>query len=316
MTPTVAVTGATGFVGSHVVQALTDAGWAVRILARRLPNQFWLADVPVETIIGDLDDEASLRRLIRGCEAVVHAAGLIKARSTAEFLRINRDGVARLAALAAAAEPPPRFVLLSSLAAREPQLSPYASSKHAGEQALAALGGALHWTILRPPAIYGPGDRETLAFFRAVAGGIGPLAGSRDNRMSLAYVGDVAAAVAAVLAAPAATAGAIYEVGDPAESGHSWRELIELAGRLLGTRPRLLRIPQLALSGAAKANWLLALLTGRPRMLVPGKLREIQHPDWVCRNDLIFRSTGWRPATGLETGFTETIVWYRSAGWL
>lgn len=316
MTATVAVTGATGFVGSHVVRALSDAGWTVRILARRLPDRAWNVDAPVDTIIGDLEDEASLRQLVHGCQAVVHAAGLIKARTTGEFLRVNRDGVARLAAIAAAEGTPPRFVLLSSLAAREPHLSPYAASKIAGEQALAAAGTTLCWTILRPPAIYGPGDRETLAFFRAVARGIGPLAASPDNRLSLIHVSDVAGAVVAVLAAPHATAGATYEVGDPAVSGHSWQEMIETAGRLLGTRPRLLRIPHSALSILAVANEGLALLSGKPRMLVAGKLREFQHPDWICRDIRLTESTGWHPAIGLEAGFAETIAWYRSAEWL
>ncbi len=316
MIPTVAVTGATGFVGGHLIRSLSEAGWAVRILARRLPEHPWRADIPVETIIGGLDDEASLRRLVSGSKALVHAAGLIKARCAADFFRINRDGVGRLAAIAAGERTPPHIVLVSSLAAREPHLSHYSASKHAGEKVLAAMGGQLHWTILRPPAIYGPGDRETLAFFRAVALGLGPLPGSRDGRMSLVHVRDVVGAVGVVLKSPAATAGAIYEVGDPAPSGHSWPEIVEIAGRHLGIRPRLVRIPRLALSGVAAANWGLVHIAGKPRTLTPGKVREILHPDWVCRDDGLFHATGWRPAIGLEEGFAEVIAWYRVAGWL
>jgi len=316
MTATVAVTGATGFVGGHLVRALGEAGWAVRILARRLPAETWQADQAVETVIGDLQEEASLRRLVSGCDAVVHAAGLIKARTRAEFFRVNHDGVARLVALVAGRDAPPRLVLLSSLAAREPSLSDYAASKRAGEDVLAKIGGALGWTVLRPPAIYGPGDRETFPFFQAIARDIAPVLAGSQCRLSLVDVRDVAAAVVAVLAVPERVSGLVCEVGDGKPGGYSWQEMIATAARLLGRQPRALRVPRGALAGVAAANRLLALATGRPRMLTPGKVREIHHPDWVCRNAALGEATGWRPRITLEQGFADAIAWYRSAGWL
>lgn len=316
MTATVAVTGATGFVGGHLIRALSEAGWTIRILARRLPSQPEPTGGPIVTIIGDLEDEACLRRLVGGCDAVVHAAGLIKARSRAEFVRVNAGGVARLAALAAGQESPPHFVLLSSLAAREPRLSDYAASKRSGEEALAKAGGRLGWTILRPTAIYGPGDRETLAFLRAVAHGIAPRLGGPQSRLSLVHVRDVAAAVVAVLGSADRVAGATYEVGDRKPGGYTWDEMAAVAARVLGTQPRAIRIPRAALTGVAAANRLLGLLTGHPRMLTPGKAREILHQDWVCRDTGLAEATGWRARIDLEEGFADAIAWYRATGWL
>jgi len=161
-----AVTGATGFVGPHLVAALARHGWTLRLLIRRWTPLPSLPGVEADIVWGDLADEASLKRLVDGADAVVHAAGLIKARRPAEFDAVNRDGTARLSALA----PDVPFLLLSSLAAREPQLSPYAASKRAAEEAIARRSGA--WLALRAPAVYGPGDRETLAYFKMAKLGI------------------------------------------------------------------------------------------------------------------------------------------------
>src|SRR5262249_13433691 len=152
------------------------------------------------------------------------------------------------------------------------------------------------------------GDRETLVFFRAVARGIGPLFGGADNRVSLVHVRDLAAAIAIVLAAPGATAGCTYEVGDPAPNGYAWPEMIEIAGRLLGRRPRRIRVAGPLLAGVAHASRLTAMFSRQPPMLTHGKLREILHPDWVCRDDSLFRATGWRAEIGLEEGFAEAIA--------
>jgi nucleoside-diphosphate-sugar epimerase len=153
MARTVAVTGATGFIGGHIARALAAAGWRVRALTRRLPIHPALAQVPIEVVIGDLADGDSLGRLLAGAEAAVHAAGLTRARRASDFLRVNADGVAALVRCAARMARPPRFLLLSSLAAREPGLSAYAASKERGEAALRAADKGLVWTILRPPAV-------------------------------------------------------------------------------------------------------------------------------------------------------------------
>jgi 2-alkyl-3-oxoalkanoate reductase len=311
MRPTVAVTGATGFIGQHVVRRLRG-DWRVRILVRRAldPARF---GAEVDVVRGDLDDLPSLQRLLDGAAAVVHVAGLIKARSRGEFFRANAQSVGRLAEIAAAAPSPPRFVLMSSLAARAPELSDYAASKRAGEEALLAAGAALPWTILRPPAVYGPGDRATLFFFRCVRRGIGPLLGSDDARLSLIHVADLANAVGAVLAGEGA-AGLIAEVDD-GQGGYGWRAMIEAAADACGRRVRIVRVPMAIPYGLGLANQACARIGYTP-MLTPGKVREFYHSDWVCDPGPIMARTAWRPAVPLREGFAATVAWYRQQGWL
>ena len=315
MTGTVAVTGATGFIGSHLVPRLAGAGWRVRILTRRLPTHPRFAEIPVEAVIGALDEPDSLARLVRGAAAVVHCAGLVKARNRAEFFRVNAEGVRSLATAAAAQSPRPRFILLSSLAAREPALSAYAASKRAGETALAGHGAGLPWTVLRPPPIYGPGDREILPFFRLVARGIAPLPGPKSARLSLLHVDDLTAAVAVLLAAEDSV-GATYELDDGQPGGYSWRAMADAAARHLGTRPLPLPVPRAVLFGAALVSGLIGRLSPRGHMLTVGKAREIRHPDWVCHDRTLVERTAWRPRLDLNDGFAATIDWYRRAGWL
>jgi nucleoside-diphosphate-sugar epimerase len=311
--PTVAVTGATGFIGPHIVRRLYGDGWQVRILTRRAvdPRQI---GAEVEAVRGDLDDRDSLQRLLDGASAVVHVAGLIKARTHEKFFRANAESVGRLAAIAAAAPEPPRFVLMSSLAAREPDLSDYAASKLAGEQALIAAGAALPWSILRPPAVYGPGDRATLPFFRCVRHGIGPLLGSSGARLSLIHVEDLASAVGALLADERG-AGLVAEVDD-GQGGYDWRQMIEVAADAFGRRARIVRVPMAIPYGLGMLNQALARVPGYVPMLTPGKVREFYHSDWVCDPGPIIARTGWRPAVSLRQGFAATITWYRQQGWL
>ena len=312
MRPTVAVTGATGFIGPHVVRRLS-ADWQVRILTRRPLDPAQIG--AVEAMHGDLDDQASLRRLLEGVDAVVHVAGLIKARTREAFFRANAGSVGRLAEIAAAASVPPRFVLMSSLAAREPALSDYAASKRAGEAALIAAGERLPWTILRPPAVYGPGDRATLPFFRCVRHGIGPLLGTEGARVSLLHVEDLAGAVGTVLASDG-SAGLVAELDDGRPGGHSWPELVSVAAQQFGRRAHVLRVPLALPYSLGLLNAALARLPGYTPMLTPGKVRELYHADWVCDATAIMEKTAWRPIVPIEQGFASTIAWYRQERWL
>jgi nucleoside-diphosphate-sugar epimerase len=314
MARTVAVTGATGFIGSHTVGQLGRAGWRVRILTRRVPANAEFADVPVDAVIGTLEDKRALARLVEGADAIVHAAGRIKARSHAEFFAANATGTRLLVEAAIAAGRRPRFLLLSSIAARQPQISDYAASKLAGEAELTRLDDELPWSILRPPAIYGPGDRETLSFFRALRLGLAIRPPVPQARLSLLHVGDLAAAVAAVLDLPAALPGTLEL--DDGHGGYSWDEMIGVAARQLGVRPLRLPIPGPFLMGVAVLNEALHRVTGEVAMLTPGKVREMLHADWASRDGAVTAATGWRPQIDLDQGFAETIAWYRRNRWL
>ncbi len=302
--PVAAVTGATGFVGPHLIAALARHGWTLRLLMRRWTPLPSLAGVDAEIAWGDLSDEASLRRLVEGADAVVHAAGAIKARRPEDFQAINRDGTARLSALA----PTLPFLLLSSLAAREPQLSPYAASKRAAEEVVARRRGP--WLAVRAPAVYGPGDRETLAYFRMAARGFALQPDRADARLSLIHVEDLAEALAGALGTLLPSR--VCEIDDGRLAGYSHADMAAAAAAALGRRVRPLRIPQGLIGAVAALNG----LRSSAQILTPAKVRELFHPDWVAHDRSLAASAGFVPRYDLAAGFRHTIWWYRAHGWL
>ena len=313
MPGTVAITGASGFVGGHMAQRLVADDWQVRALVRR-PD----ANLPegVIAVPGDLSDSASLSALVAGADVVVHCAGVVGKVNRAGFQDINVDGTARLAAAAAAnAERPPRFILMSSLAAREPGLSAYAASKRDGEEAVANHGDGLDWTILRPAAVYGPGDRATLTIFRQWRAGfmIAPSGGAQ--RVSLIHAGDLAAGVAALLATGRGN-GETLEIGDRHPEGYSWDRMAKAGGRALGRPVSCIAVPGAVLMAAAAVNLAGHGLIGRTPMVTPGKIAELRHPNWVCDDAAMAAASDWSPALTIDDGFKDTVAWYRNHGWL
>ncbi|MBK1842668.1 SDR family NAD(P)-dependent oxidoreductase [Azospirillum sp. YIM B02556] len=309
-----AVTGGTGFLGHAVVAALARRGWRVRLLVRRSAGHWPCPDQELELAFGDLADGGALRRLVRGADAVVHLAGLIKARAPADFLTVNRDGASRLAAAVAAAAPAARLVHVSSLAAREPDLSDYAASKRAGENAIRANCGSAPWVIVRPSAVYGPRDAETLAVFRGASGPVLPLLHGPDARVCLIHAEDAAAAVAALCADGPPSR--IFELSDARRDGYSWRTVLDEAVRAVGGAPWIVRLPTPLVRLAGSAAGLAGRLAGRASILTPGKLREMLHPDWSSANDRQPPPAVWTPRIPLPEGFAGTVRWYRDAGWL
>jgi len=310
----VAVTGATGFLGVHLVAALAAAGAGVRILARRDPSHELWRDIRPEVVHGSLEDRAALERLVTGADAIVHVAGLIKALTPAAFLAVNRDGAAAAAEAARRLAPDARFVAVSSLAAREPGLSAYAASKRAGEAAVRAAyaDAADRLVIIRPPAIYGPGDRESLAFFRAAARPLAPLYGT--GRTAVVHVADAAAAISRV-ALGAGDAGC-WTLADPMPAGYFMTELLGEAARAVGSRPRLVRLPDVLLLAAGIASDVVSRLRGRPSLFTLGMARQLLHPDWSVGPDELLPPGVYRSEIGLAEGFRTTAAWYKAAGWL
>lgn len=313
----VAVTGVTGFIGGHLAAELVRRGWRVRALVRSMPRWHGLAPAPVEAVLGSLEDTGALEALVEGADAVVHLAGAIKGRNDAEFIRANAEGTAALARAWAARAPEARLVHLSSMAAREPGLSPYAASKRAAEEWLAEIGAGTGadgcWHILRPAAVYGPGDRETLSLFRAAAGPVQPMPGGADARLALVHVGDLIRAIGAVLDAdlPAGC----HEVTDHRPEGYAWEEIACAAAEALGRRARLMRLPALAVRALGLGGDVAARLGARP-MLTSGKTREILHPDWGSTPERQLPSAVWQPRVPIDEGFAESVAWYRASGWL
>lgn len=309
MTRLAAVTGGTGFLGRYIVSALADAGWRVRMLARRPVAHPQIAGLPLETVFGDLSDHRALRALVDGADTVVHAAGLIKAPSAAAFRAVNVDGTANLAAAVADGTPAARVVLVSSLAAREPHLSPYARTKRAGEERLTAtLGHHVDWVIVRPGVIYGPWDTETLALFRAVARRFFLRPRIAAARIALLHACDAAAAVAAL--AGGGPAGMTFELADERIRGYSWDEIASAAEAALQSEVRSVPVPGPILRAAAAINLATARLLHRTPMLTPGKVREILHADWGSTAERQPPRELWRPTIGLARGFRDTLRWY------
>lgn len=296
-----AVTGGTGFLGPYIVDALSAGGWRVRLLAHRRA-----AAADAETVTGSLFDDEALDRLLADADAVVHAAGLIKARSRSEFLRVNRDGSRRLAVAVMRQPRPPRVVAVSSIAARESRLSAYAESKRAGEEALREAG-VTDLAVVRPAAVYGPGDRETAIFLRAVGGPVLPVPRVPGGRVTLIHAADAAAAVAA-LAAPGMPGG-VFELSDRRVDGYAWRELAREILAASGGRARLVEVPRPVFRAAAWLNAAAAAVTGRAAMLGPGKVRELFHRDWSSDGDRQPPPAIWIPRIDLQDGLRQTLRW-------
>ncbi len=303
-----AVTGATGFLGRQLVRVLSEAGWRVRVLARRDPIDPLWRDACPEVVVGDLGDEAALSRLAKGADVLIHAAGLTKAPNRAAFDAVNAEGAHRVAL---AAREVPHTVLVSSLTAREPGLSHYSASKRAGEEAMRVVLGP-RLTVARPCAIYGPGDRELLPVFQAAAAAPVLPIPSETARVAMIHVEDAARQVAALAAA--APRGRVAALSDNRPDGYSWRELMGEAARACGRTPRLVGIPGALIRLVGITNDFTALLGGSP-MLTSAKARELLHPNWAIAPEE--RTEDPTPVLyDLATGFSGTVAWYRSAAWM
>lgn len=302
---TVAVTGATGFLGRHIVTCLREAGYHVKALTRRLRPEHVGSEIT--WITGDLKTPEALEALTHGADIVVHAAGAIKALSRAAFFDVNRDG-ARAVAEAAQRSGVGKFVLVSSLAARQPDVSPYAASKRAGELVLNEYDKAFETVILRPPAIYGPGDTETARLFQMATNGFVAVPRDPTLRVSMIHVGDVAAAVLACCDTRQAH-GSPLEIDDGAENGYAWEDLAVAAGAAVGRTVKIIRVPGAFLWIGGFCGTIKGLASRSPAMLTLAKVPELLHTDWVAAGP---RPRGWSAEYSLKTGFEDAVHWYSS----
>jgi len=300
---TLAVTGGTGFVGSHLLRLALAEGYDVRALTRG-----WKP--PEDEIVwvdGALDRPETLVKACSGADAVIHLAGAINARSRAEFEAVNAGGTANMIDAARKAGVR-RFVHISSLAAREPELSGYGWSKARSERLVAASG--LDWTIVRPPAIYGPGDRETLELFRMARRGLVAL--PPRGRFSVIHVEDLCRLILALLDDSDSWA-ETYEPDDGREGGWQHRHFARTLGRIYGRRALTLAMPRPVLRIAAGLDRLFRRGNAR---LTPDRVGYFCHPDWVVTARKRPPERLWRPRIKTATGLKQTADWYREQGWL
>lgn len=304
MDTTVALTGASGFIGGVIARHFSQAGWHVRGLVRSPSQAQALENLGIEPVQGNLESPASLLNLVRDCVGVIHCAAAIRGVSREDFHKTNVNGVSNIIKACLAQSPPPRFVLLSSLAAREPSLSPYAWSKHEGELVLAREAGAMEWTIFRPPAVYGPNDPTLLPLFKMLRKGIGLQLGPSHAKFSLIHVDDLANAALFWVkngGAPFCT----FEIDDGFRGGYSWTDVFRLSN------PHLhfcLRIPPVMLKILGKSNETLSRLFGYAPLFTGGKVAELLHPNWVCDNSHITQTLGWAPQIPLKEGLRRLFT--------
>ncbi len=277
----------------------------MRVLVRQPSAADALDALGCERVPGSLEDRDALAQLTDGADCVIHCAGVVRGGRYAHFHQGNVNGSVNLFERLAASSHPARVIFFSSLAAREPQLSWYARSKFAAEQALLNMAPAqvpFEWTVLRPPAVYGPGDREMLPLFRLMARrGIAPLPGSAQARVSLLHIDDLVAAALAIIDSPNSS-GQILPLHDGHSGGYSWQEIADTASRAWGRPVALRPVPSPLLNLVARNNQRLARLTGRAPMLTPSKLRELRHDNWTCDNTAIQSACDWQPRIGLAAG--------------
>ena len=296
-----ALTGATGFVGGRLLDVAISEGHEVRALARRPqpPRR------GVSWIEGALDRPDALATLVEGADAVIHVAGVINAPDAAGF---EAGNVAGTSAMLAAAEGAgvTRFVHVSSLAAREPQLSLYGASKARSEKSVQA--SPLPSAIVRPPAVYGPGDRETLDLFRMAKRGLVLL--PPEGRLSLIHVDDLAALL---IAAARSDAMLLVEPDDGRAGGWSHVEFGQALGRAMGRKVRTVSAPRLLLNLAARAD---RLARGPNAKLTPDRAAYFCHPDWTVAPTAAVPAELWQPKIETEAGLAATARWYEAQGWL
>jgi nucleoside-diphosphate-sugar epimerase len=311
----IAITGASGFIGHHVVEIVRRKGWQPIVLLRGHPRELLSVDSELKVVLGDLSDRSSLERLVAGAEAIIHVAGAVKARDQSEFFEINTRGTERLLVAAAAINPSAPFIHVSSLAAREPNLSPYAASKRAAEDKVRSLSGARPTAILRPPAVYGPHDTALLPLFRLARLGVLPYPAAPDARFSIIHGADLAGAIAHLL--EKGWQGDLQaELDDGADNGHDWGEVIATLARLAGRTPWAIRLSRGVMAPIALAAQFATRLSGGRSILSLAKLNELFHLDWVVRPPKPAALEQWRPAFNIGAGFTDAWRWYRSRGLL
>lgn len=325
---TLLLTGATGFLGSHVAEAMVAEGWDVRCTVRKTSNLRWIESLPVDRVTVDLRSPHDLARVLEGVDIVVHSAGITRAASDAEYHRVNAEGTQALA-LGAVNAGVRRFVLVSSLAARGPDrrasdrsppgdrpTSVYGESKLAGErrlfQVLSEQEGGLQGVILRPGGIYGPRDEDSLNLFKAAKTGLIPVP-SGKGRLQPVYVKDVAEAVIRAAVRPAVDVKPIPIVGPEIVS---WAAMGEALADAVGKPVRLVKIPDPVWQVGGALAEAAARLVRVPPQFDRRTADDLSRFDWTADPREAEAALGWRASTRLREAMSETGRWYRDQGWI
>lgn len=322
------VTGANGFVGSHICEALCNAGFTVKALVRKTSDLANISHLDVELAYGDLTDSDSLRPAVGDVDAIVNNAGITKALKASLFDRVNREGTENILKAVAAANPGiKRFIQISSMAACGPApskapvnenhppapVTAYGRSKLAGERTVLSYKDKFPVTILRPTAVYGPRDREMLSFFKSVSYHIKPTFGPGECFMNFTYVKDLGGAVAKILNADSSS-GRVYFVAE--DRSYSYSEAGDIISEVLGVRALDVHVPIPIMRIAGRITEEIANLRKKPSIFTADKVNELTAKYWLVDSSRIEKDLGFRSSTSFREGVGETVDWYREKGWL
>lgn len=300
-----AITGATGFVGQATLDVAVGKAYRVKALARR-PQA---GRDRVEWISGALSDMDALAKLVEGVDAVIHIAGLTNTPDPAQFEPANVGGTANVIEAAKNAGVR-RFVFVSSLSAREPSLSAYGASKAKAEELVEASG--LDWTMVRPPAVYGPHDKDMFELFRAAKFGVVPM--PPKGKTSIIHVEDLARLLVALAPANPITYGQTYEPWDDNAFGYDHQELAKMIGEAMGKQQIFApNLPEGLLKLGAQID---QTIRGSKAKLTPDRVGYMTHSDWVCDMKKAPPISIWQAVWDGEAGLKMTAEWYKKEGWL
>jgi nucleoside-diphosphate-sugar epimerase len=322
------VTGATGFVGSHLVDKLIEKGIEPYCLRRKTSNIKWLEGKPVKFVDGDLFSNEALEDVIKDMDYVFHVAGLVKAKNKEGFIKGNHLATKNLVEITRKVNPGiKKFVHISSLAVCGPTptdkpltedyepkpMTTYAVTKLAAEEEVMKYKDEMNVTIIRPPAVYGPRDTEIFIYFQTFKKGLNSLIGFGEKYLTLSYVKELVDGI--ILAAEKDVSnGQIYFIGS--DKPYNWDEIGSTTSIILGNRSLKLRLPHFFVFSVGYMAEFFGKIANKAVTLNVEKVKDITAARWVCSNEKAKKELGYNPTISLEDGFRETVDWYKKEGWL